>query len=60
MSKNEALREEITLLKFRLKTARDKEILLLTQLLNLQKQHDYLLNHLKEHRADPVTNRTRK
>ena len=38
MSKVDQLREEIQLLKFRLKMARDKEILLLTQLLYLKQE----------------------
>lgn len=36
-SKNDKLRSEVDLLRFRLKTARDKEILLLTQIIDMQK-----------------------
>lgn len=36
LSKNDKLRSEVDLLRFRLKTARDKEILLLTQIINIR------------------------
>lgn len=38
ISKNDKLREEIALLKIRLKTARDKEILLLTKLIEAEQR----------------------
>lgn len=55
MSKNEVLRAEITVLKDRLRTARDKEILLLTRLIDLQNRFDALSNHLKENNENHPT-----
>jgi len=49
-SRNDQLREEIARLKFRLKTARDKEIILLSKLIEMQKRIDVFT-------ADPVINR---
>ena len=47
MSKLDQLRAEIDLLKFRLKTARDKEILLLTRLVELEKLHEQVLEQIR-------------